>query len=263
MNRIHEHLNLARYPLDRPQLCDSLIERCRNDLDRHGLFNLSRFVRRETIVETAAELAPVVRDCSFHHSRFHNIYFEESPDGIAEGHPALAFQQTSGRTVCDDQIGDSLVHALYEWPPLREFLARVMGKPCLHLMEDPLARINVMGYRDGEGLGWHFDRSEFTTTLLIQTPESGGVFEYRRNLRDDDDPNLEGVARLFEGRDPEKRELRLEAGTLNVFRGRNTAHRVTPVSGHVERLVAVYSYFDRPGVLFSEEDRLGFYGRAA
>ena len=263
MNRIHEHLDLVRYPLDRPHLCDSLIERCRNDLDRYGLFNLCRFVRRETIVEVAAELTPLVRDCSFHQSRSHNIYFEESPDGIAEGHPALAPQQTSSRTVCDDQIGDSLVHALYEWPPLREFLARVMGKSCLHLMEDPLARINVMGYREREGLGWHFDRSEFTTTLLIQTPESGGVFEYRHELRDDDDPNFEGVARLLEGQDSEKRELRLESGTLNVFMGRNTAHRVTPVIGHVERLVAVLSYFDRPGVLFSEEERVGFYGRAA
>jgi hypothetical protein len=34
-----------------------------------------------------------------------------------------------------------------------------------------------MDYRPGEALNWHFDRSQFTTTLLIQAPEQGGEFE--------------------------------------------------------------------------------------
>ena len=54
----------------------------------------------------------------------------------------------------------------------------------------------------------------------------------------------------------------LEPGTLNVFRGRNTAHRVTEVIGERPRIIAVFSYYERPGVTFSEEERLGFYGRA-
>ena len=29
-----------------------------------------------------------------------------------------------------------------------------------------------------------------------------------------------------------------------------------------ERMMAVFSYYDRPGVMFSDEERLGFYGRA-
>ena len=53
----------------------------------------------------------------------------------------------------------------------------------------------------------------------------------------------------------------LQPGTLNVFRGRNTAHRVTPVRGKKSRMIAVFSYFDRPGVVFTESERLGFYGR--
>ena len=263
MRALHDMLDLDRYPLDRPESCGPLVERCRDDLDRLGLFNLPGLVHRGTILEAAAELAPAVRTRSFRHSRDHNIYFEETVGGIGADHPALALQSTSSSTVCDDRIVHTIVHAIYEWRPLREFLARVMGKPRLHLMDDPLGRVNVMGYREGEGLGWHFDRSEFTTTLLIQAPASGGVFEYRCDLRSDDDPNLDGVARLLEGRDPETRQLLLEAGTLNVFKGRNTAHRVTPVAGNVERLVAVFSFFERPGVLFSEEERLGFYGRAA
>jgi hypothetical protein len=138
-----------------------------------------------------------------------------------------------------------------------------MDKPRLYTMPDPLARVNVMAYRAGETLNWHFDRSEFTTTLLLQAPESGGAFEYRTDLRSDADPNYEGVARLLAGKDPLSRIEPLSAGTLNVFRGRNTAHRVTTVEGSRERIIAVFSYYERPGVMFTEEERIGFYGRTA
>ncbi len=257
---VHEHLDLERYPLDQPRHRQPLIDRCREELATLGLSSLPGLVRTATIARAAEELLPLVREQSFFHSRRHNIYFTDTPSCIAADHPALALQETSGRTVCDDQITGSFVHALYEWPPLRDFLARIMGKPRLHLMDDPLARVNVMGYRDGEGLGWHFDRSEFTTTLLIQAPQDGGHLEYRPHLAQDD---LDGVARLLEGRDAARCTHVQQAGTLSVFRGRNTAHRVTPVVGEIDRLIAVFSYFDRPGVVFSAAERRGFYGRAA
>ena len=46
-----------------------------------------------------------------------------------------------------------------------------------------------------------------------------------------------------------------------MFKGRDTAHRVTPAVGHRERIIAVFSYYEKPGVVFSEAERLGFYGR--
>ena len=141
----------------------------------------------------------------------------------------------------------TVVLRVYEWPPLAAFLAASMGKSGLHTMADPLARVNVMAYRAGEALNWHFDRSEFTTTLLLQAPEAGGAFEYRTDLRTDADPNYEGVARLIEGRDPDVRIEPITAGTLNVFKGKNTAHRVTTVAGPRERIIAVFSYYERPG----------------
>jgi predicted 2-oxoglutarate/Fe(II)-dependent dioxygenase YbiX len=138
-----------------------------------------------------------------------------------------------------------------------------MQKDCLFPMRDPLARLNVMAYRDGEALNWHFDRSEFTTTLLLQAPEEGGDFVYRSDLRSDEDPNYDGVARLLEGRDDLVKSLKLAAGTLNVFRGKNTAHKVSTVKGSRDRIIAVFSYYDRPGVIFSKEEQVGFYGRTA
>ena len=151
---------------------------------------------------------------------------------------------------------------LYEWPPFAQFLAATMDMAALHVMQDPLAHVNVMSYGQGQTLNWHFDRSEFTTTLLLQAPRSGGVFEHRNDLRADEDPNYDGVGRLLLSRDPAVKQMTVSPGTLNVFRGKNTAHRVTPIEGNTDRIIAVFSYFDRPGFQFSEQERLGFYGRA-
>ncbi|NES09629.1 2OG-Fe(II) oxygenase, partial [Pseudomonas laurentiana] len=161
-----------------------------------------------------------------------------------------------------DQIEKSIVLAIYEYPPLLRFIAAVMKKPSLHMMQDPLARANVMSYREGEALNWHFDRSEFTTTLLLQEPFEGGKFQYRSNLRSAENPNYDGVAAVLDGRDPDVKTLTLEAGTLNVFRGVNALHRVTPIEGSQERLIAIFSYYERQDVKFSEEESIGFYGRA-
>ena len=83
----------------------------------------------------------------------------------------------------------------------------------------------------------------------------------RSGIRSDADPNYEGVGRLLAGGDDEVRTLPLAPGTLNVFKGRNTAHRVTPTEGHRARIIAVFSYYETPDVSFSDAERLGFYGR--
>ena len=258
-------IDLDLYPLDQygGDAYAALIGRCSDDLARDGMFSLPGFLKPNAAGKAVAEVCPALQSRSFEHRRAHNIYFRKEIPGLASDHPALRLCETVNHTICADQIPDSVVMQVYRFPPLLRFLAEAMGKERLHVMDDPLACANVMAYRDGEALNWHFDRSEFTTTLLLQAPDEGGDFEYRTGLCSDDDPNYEGVARLLAGEDPEMRTLRLEAGTLNVFRGKNTAHRVTPVKGVRDRVIAVFSYYESPDVMFSEEERIGFYGRAS
>jgi hypothetical protein len=42
---------------------------------------------------------------------------------------------------------------------------------------------------------------------------------------------------------------------------RTKTHRVTPVEGETDRIIAVFSFYDRPGVRFTSEEQQGFYGR--
>jgi len=262
---VRDILDLDRFPLDRPGSPEwhELVERCRADLASVGMFNLEGFVRPSAIDRALGEIKPIMDTLSFTHRRAHNIYFKKDVPGLPADHPALRRVETINHTVCSDQIPDSVPLWIYEWPQFAVFLAAAMNKEMLFAMRDPLARVNVIAYGAGEALNWHFDRSEFTTTLLLQAADAGGEFQYRSNLRTDTDPNYEGVARLLAGGDSEVKTLQLGGGTLNVFKGKNTAHRVTPARGTKERVVAVFSYYERPGVMFSKEEQIGFYGRAA
>lgn len=257
-------LDLEQYPVDRLDSAEGqrLIARCKAELAASGMFNLSGLVRADIIARCATELQPVLDCQSYTHKRRHNVYFLRSVAGLSPDHPALREVETVHHTLCADQVADTIIDNVYRWQPLADFLAIVMEQPQLYLMDDPLAAVNVIAYRAGEALNWHFDRSHFTTTLLIQAPDSGGEFQYRSALRSDTDPNYEGVARLLRGEDGEVRTLPLKPGTLNVFKGKNTLHRISPPVGDRARIVAIFSYYDRPGVVFSAEERLGFYGRA-
>jgi len=262
---MHDILDLDRYPLDRPGSPEwtALVERCRQELAQEGMFNLEGFMRPEAVARALSQIVPVLDASAFRHKRSHNIYFRKEIPGLSPDHPALRLFETSNQTICADQIEGSLPVAVYDWPAMAAFLAATMDKSALYPMDDRIACANVMRYSEGEALNWHFDRSEFTTTLLLQAPTKGGVFEYRNALRSDDDPNYKGVARMLQGEDDEVQSMLASAGTLNVFRGKNTAHRVTPVEGTVDRVIAVFSYYEKPGVRFSDEERIGFYGRAA
>jgi hypothetical protein len=262
---VHDLLDLERYPLDQPGSARyaALVARCRSELERGGMFNLEGLVRPETIGAAAAELAEMAASSSYTHARTHNVYFLDRVEGISDTHPALKKFQTVNHTLCDDQLTNTFIHRLYEWQPLADFIARVLDLPRLYLMDDPLARVNVMEYRPGEALNWHFDRARYTTTLLIRAAQEGGEFQYCTGLRADGQPNYDEVGRVLSGQTNRIQVNPLSAGTLNVFAGKNSLHRVSTVEGASSRLVAVYSYYERPGVLFSEKERLGFYGRPA
>ncbi len=257
-------LDLDSFPLGEPTSAGygALVARCRDELLHRGMFDLVGFLRPGAIAQSLATARPLIEHHSFEHRRTHNIYFLPSVAGLPPEHPALRQVETSNRTVCADQLTGSALLAIYEWTPLRRFIADVIEVAELHPMDDALARVNVMSYREGEALNWHFDRSEFTTTLLLQSPTDGGSFEFRPALRSADDPNYDGVAQLIEGTDPLVQHHDIEPGTLTVFAGRHTAHRVTEIIGERDRVVAVFSYFEQPGIVFTDAERLGFYGRA-
>lgn len=263
---IEQLVDLRRYPvtqLESPR-GRALVAAKKRDLSELGACSLNGFLRPATVRACVAEIEPLMQSCSFHHVQEHNIDFANSGDSGAAARGLLdKTLTTSNHALTCDRLDGTTIRRVYEWPALCAFVAQILDKPALFTMADPLARLNVMGYGEGDRIGWHFDRAAFTVTLLLQEAETGGVFEYRRNLRSRGRPNHDGVARLLAGEDPEVRQLPLESGTLNVFIGHRSPHRITPVGGARKRLIAILSFMEKPDVMFSADDRKQFYGRAA
>jgi hypothetical protein len=71
------------------------------------------------------------------------------------------------------------------------------------------------------------------------------------------------VAAVVDGDRSQVISLDPQPGTLTLFRGRRSLHRVSPVEGGQVRVNAVLAYGDRPGMRLNELTQRLFYGRVA
>jgi hypothetical protein len=70
------------------------------------------------------------------------------------------------------------------------------------------------------------------------------------------------VKRVLDGDHERVVTLPMKPGTLLIFAGRYSLHRVTPIKGDTPRLVALFGYDTKPGTMSSELLKVVRYGRA-
>ena len=116
---------------------------------------------------------------------------------------------------------------------------------------------------DGERLHWHFDQTDFVTSIALRAADEGGDFDYVPLIRSAADENYPRVRRLLQGDEREVVRVPMTPGTMLLFEGRNSIHRVTPIRGHTTRLVALLAYDTKPGTRSSKVLQRARYGRAA
>jgi len=110
-------------------------------------------------------------------------------------------------------------------------------------------------------LPWHFDSCEFTLSLMIQKPEKGGIFEYCPNIREPGNENFEEVKKVLDGDCKRVRQLELEQGDLQIFKGRFTLHRVTKIEGNRSRHLCIPAYVLDPWRVNTPEHSRTIYGK--
>jgi hypothetical protein len=159
---------------------------------------------------------------------------------------------------------DAPVRRLYESDDLTAFIAAVLDKPVLHRGADPLDAMQMTIFGEGDELGWHFDNSEFSITLMYQPAEEGGDFVYWPRLRSATHEDREAVCRVATGEDTSGlRVLDNRPGTLAFFRGQHALHRVTPITSERPRVNTVLTYGERPDMRLSDLTSQIFYGRTS
>jgi hypothetical protein len=251
-------VDLKKYPLSDK----SFISKCKSLLDNDGSIVLHNFLTKNAL-EALIDESNNSQHKAFYCKQEHNVYISSVDKSFPEDH-ALNRQVISTKgCVTDDQVSeDSCLKELYRSQLFRTFLAETLGETYLYEYADNLSSINVHYASELQELGWHFDNSSFAVTLLIQKPKKGGEFQYIRNFRDvkKGDMNFDGVCRLIEG-NVQYKTLTMNAGTLVLFRGIDSIHRVTPVEGNLTRILALLAYNSEPNISLSETSRMIFYGR--
>ena len=254
-------------PLDQADhpAAQALIARCRAEFAERAVCVVEELLTPAALAAMVAEaerLAPLAH----HRAARRNCYIgvEDDPS-LPASHPRRRFMATTLGVVADDLIpADALVRRLYDWPAFQAFLARLFGYRRLYPNADRFQALNVIVYEPGERSDWHFDPdNDFTVTLLLQEAEEGGEFSIVPDMRSDADENFEGVGRVLDGDASRVVRVARPPGSLVVFRGHESLHRVATVRGARRRLVAVMCYEDRPGVVGDPAVNAAIYGPRA
>ena len=259
---VHEVIDMQAYPLDSPgPAYDRLVAATRARLDADGCAILKHFVRPGIIPALVAECDAVVAHA---HRNFNstNAYFTNDHPELPVTHPLRRFYERSNAFVPADHFrADSLLRSIYEWPPFASFIQQALGEEHFYRYADPLADVIVNLAEEGGGFPWHFDTNNYTVTLAIQNADTGGCFQYSPNLRTPTDENYASVERVLDGEPSLIKSLDLEPGDLQIFKGRYSLHRVTPLAGPTVRYVAIFSFAEQPDMVGSPERTRQLYGR--
>lgn len=233
---------------------------CRETYADTGLCMLPGFIRPDAL-EMLADEANAASERAYFCRSSHNAYLTED-DATFSADSVERRQETTfvGSVAFDHIEPDALLRKLYLWDPLKDFIGGVLGKAPFYRFADPFGACSINVFTDGGEHGWHFDESEFTVTLMLQPPERGGAFEYVPLIRGREDEQ-QIVEQLLDGSHDGVVNLPFTAGTLLIFGGRQTIHRVTRVTGERPRLVPVFCFSEQPGMQNSTSVRQFFWGR--
>ena len=245
-------IDLDRYPisgLEAPE-AEELICTGRRRLAAEGVFTLPGFVRPAALAamqDEADRLCPEAFRRLDHRNGF--------PAGMGE-----VTRVSLGCVGYDQMPAASAMRRLFRWDGMTRFVSEVLERRPCYRSADPIASCMVTELAPGDELGWHFDANDGIVTLMLRSSGAGGAFEYVPNVRHREDlPSL--VRDTLAGECGELLELDAQPGTLTLFNGLQSMHRVAPVASLPSRLMLILSYDSDPEQRFSDEVHMRFFGR--
>ncbi|HLX89625.1 MAG TPA: hypothetical protein VKR22_14365 [Acidimicrobiales bacterium] len=260
---LEQVVDLDRYPLLAPETeaYRQAVREARAQLEAIGAAEITGFLSVsgvEELLDDAKALAPRA-----HRSAGQATAYLEVPDfSLPEDHPRLTWGTYSLEAVAYDLMPKaSLLRRLYEWQPVTDFIAAILDRGPLYPYADPFGALNLAVMAQGDELQWHFDQTDFVVSLAIQSADHGGDFDVAPRIRSADDECYDAVAELLNGVHDAVVTLPMTAGTLLIFEGRHSLHRVSPIAGATVRLVGLLAYDTKPGTMGSDVLRQSRYGR--
>ncbi|MBC8285478.1 MAG: 2OG-Fe(II) oxygenase [Nitrospinae bacterium] len=259
MDDLQDIVDVGLHPIDD---LDTYARKCKDELQKNSILVLRNFLRPEALEKLQLE-SNALQDKAFFSTQNHNVLLTKKNKEWNDDHPCNLEVVSNKGCVPHDLIPEnSCLKSLYTSKYFQRFLQAVLSLNDIHPYADTLSSINYNYYQEKQQLGWHFDNASFAVSLMIQSPESGGKFEYLTDVRCVEKnklntPKIEAVLKDRIKAD----ELELEEGTLVLFYGNNYLHRVTPVTSKKSRILATLNYNLEKSIKLSENARLTFFGR--
>ena len=257
-------VNLNKYPigdLDSPKI-KRIIENCRTELERDSCSVIPNFILPNSLDVMRKELEQQLDEVYMSKESVNAYLYSKDDPTLPKDHPKRIFMKRfNGYLNSDCFLENSEIKFLYKTEELLKFISACLGISPIYRWADPLAchAYNVME-TDGI-LPWHFDSCEFTLSLMIQKPEKGGIFEYCPNIREPGHEKFNHVKKVLDGDRSRVRQLDLNPGDLQIFKGRFTLHRVTKIIGQTSRYMCIPAYVLDPWRVNTPEHSKAIYGR--
>lgn len=262
---LEECIDLESYPIDQldTDAGRELIARCRRQLADDGCVVLKDFVRPSMLTRLEAETERLSPDAHINETET-NPYNSAADPSLPPEHPKNRFDDRTNGFVAGDRIAQgTILRTIYHNDAFKTFIGAVVGQDEIHEFADPLADLVVNVLKEGRQHPWHFDSNDFIVTMQTRKPHGGGVFQYEPNIRGPQGENFEGVQRVLDGDHSSLKSLELTPGDLQIFFGRNSLHRVSPVEGDRERHTVIFAYAREPGFIGRAERARAIFGRVA
>jgi hypothetical protein len=262
-----EFIDLDRYPIHDLQSPRgrALTDEIKRNMSDRVICSLPGFLRPDALARMVKEAEALEHLSYLGPSEASPYFFNYGTADLATlpaDHPRLRKTPRRMRQIAYDLIPPTTaIWQLYNWDQLTAFLAAATGVERLYRSADPFQALNISVMDEGGRQQWHFDTNEINITLLLQAPEQGGEFEYVPLIRSSENENFDKVKAVLDGSREGVIQLQQEAGSLVLFKGHYSLHRVAPVKGSRRRFQTILAHNPRPGVVGSRESSILHYGQ--
>ena len=259
MNALQDIINFKLHPIDD---FNHYVKSCRSQLKKKSIIVLNSFLTEESLFNLQRE-SQSLHNKAFYCSQNHNILLTEKNIQLDKKHPCNIEVVSDKGCVPHDLIPEnSSLRTIYNSALFKNFIQSLLSAEEVYPYADTLSSINYNYYEKNQQLGWHFDNASFAISLMIQSPVSGGSFQYVVDARNVEKNilNVQLIDSVLQNKYPIK-ELRIEEGALVLFYGSNYLHRVTPITSNKHRVLVTLNYNLQKNIELSENARLTFFGR--
>jgi len=252
---------------------------CRREILEKGICEIPNFLKPDAVAKLVSKAEDLKRSPSigFRSYENHNIFLEDASHAELGRSDASIFESTK-LLINQRELSATCPELLelYQWDGMRELMERAFSLKKLYPSADPVGGVYLNFFDRGDQLGWHFDNSEYSVNLILRECSAEAVGDSTslmpqdgRDVRPGSFMYLPDSRELFENNpdlNPEKLDYsklvipNLQPGTLYLFAGNRSLHKVSKNTTDVLRMNAIFTYNSRPNEVLNEYTRKKFFG---